>query len=70
MRMNNQTKLLLALEHIAHLEDLFVDMTDEPLLAASLRDIKMILDRQYNTLSKRRQFIEHPYRYRLDELQE
>ena len=63
MRMNNQTKLLFALEHIAHLEDLFEDNADEALLAASLRDIKFILDRQYNTLHKRRQ-------YRLDELQE
>lgn len=63
MRMNNQTKLLFALEHIAHLEDLFEDNADEALLAASLRDIKFILDRQYNTRHKRRQ-------YRLDELQE
>ena len=61
--MNNQTKVLFALEHIAHLEDLFEDNADEALLAASLRDIKFILDRQYNTRHKRRQ-------YRLDELQE
>ena len=46
MRMNNQTKLLFALEHIAHLEDLFEDLTDDALLQASLRDIKLILDRQ------------------------
>ena len=63
MRMNNQTKLLFTLEHIAHLEDLFEDNADEALLVASLRDIKFILDRQYNTRHKRRQ-------YRLDELQE
>tara|TARA_B100001113_G_scaffold333822_1_gene311995 strand:+ start:192 stop:383 length:192 start_codon:yes stop_codon:yes gene_type:complete len=63
MKMNQQTKLLFALEHIAHLEDLFEDNADEALLAASLRDIKFILDRQYNTRHKRRQ-------YRLDELQE
>ena len=46
MRMNQQTKLLFALEHIAHLEDLFEDLTDDALLQASLRDIKIILERQ------------------------
>jgi len=64
--MNNQTKLLFALEHIAHLEDLFEDNSDGALLSASLRDIKLILDRQYNRLHKRRS----NYQYRLDELQE
>tara|TARA_Y100001963_G_C6658170_1_gene389105 strand:+ start:104 stop:280 length:177 start_codon:yes stop_codon:yes gene_type:complete len=44
--MNQQTKLLFALEHIAHLEDLFEDLTDDALLQASLRDIKIILERQ------------------------
>ena len=46
MRMNQETKLMFALEHIAHLEDLFEDLTDDALLQASLRDIKLILDRQ------------------------
>ena len=46
MEMNQQTKLIFALEHIAHLEDLFEDNADGALLAASLRDIKIILDRQ------------------------
>ena len=46
MRMNNETKLVFALEHIAHLEDLFEDLSDDALLQASLRDIKLILDRQ------------------------
>ena len=44
--MNQETKLMFALEHIAHLEDLFEDLTDDALLQASLRDIKLILDRQ------------------------
>ena len=44
--MNRETKLMFALEHIAHLEDLFEDLTDDALLQASLRDIKLILDRQ------------------------
>ena len=44
--MNKETKLMFALEHIAHLEDLFEELTDDALLQASLRDIKLILDRQ------------------------
>lgn len=46
MRMNQETKLNFALEHVAHLEDLFEDLTDDALLQASLRDIKIILERQ------------------------
>ena len=49
MKMNQQTKLRFALEHIAHLEDLFEDNADGALLAASLRDIKIILERQLST---------------------
>ena len=57
MEMNQQTKLRFALEHIAHLEDLFEDLTDDALLQASLRDIKMILDRQLSKEElKREQF--------------
>ncbi len=56
MKMNQQTKLRFALEHIAHLEDLFEDNIDGALLAASLRDIKIILDRQLseNQFKRRR----------------
>ena len=42
-RMNNHTKLTFALEHIAHLEDLFENNDDGALLGASLRYIKIIL---------------------------
>ena len=52
--MNKETKLMLALEHIAHLEDLFEDLTDDALLQPSLRDIKMILDRQIEQEKKRK----------------
>ena len=56
-RMNQKTKLMFALEHVAHLEDLFEDLTDDALLQASLRDIKMILDRQLSKEElKREQF--------------
>ena len=55
--MNQETKLMYAMEHIAHLEDLFEDLTDDALLQASLRDIKMILDRQLSKEElKREQF--------------
>ena len=52
--MNKETKLMYALEHIAHLEDLFKDLTDDALLQASLRDIKLILDRQIVQEKKRK----------------
>ena len=52
--MNKETKLMFALEHIAHLEDLFKDLTDDALLQASLRDIKFILDRQMVQEKKRK----------------
>ena len=54
MRMNQETKLMFALEHIAHLEDLFEDLTDDALLQASLRDIKLILNRQIDREKKRK----------------
>ena len=52
--MNKETKLMYALEHIAHLEDLFKDLTDDALLQESLRDIKLILDRQIVQEKKRK----------------
>mgnify|MGYP001181223201 CR=1 FL=1 len=55
--MNRQTKITFALEHIAHLEDLFKDLTDDALLQASLRDIKLILDRQLSNELKRKNLL-------------
>ena len=54
MRMNQETKLMYALEHIAHLEDIFEDLTDEALLQASLRDIKLIVNRQLSYVKQRK----------------
>ena len=54
MKLNSQTKLNFALEHIALLEDLLEDNADGALLGASLRDIKIILERQQRALSERR----------------
>tara|TARA_B100000131_G_C17996835_1_gene564862 strand:+ start:398 stop:595 length:198 start_codon:yes stop_codon:yes gene_type:complete len=50
MRMNEQTKLMFAQEHLAHLSDLLKDNADGALITASLRDINMILDRQLDKL--------------------
>ena len=52
--MNQETKLKFALEHVAHLEDLFDGLTDDALLLASLRDIKLILNRQMDSEKKRK----------------
>ncbi len=54
MRMNQETKLNFALEHVAHLEDLFDGLTDDALLLASLRDIKLILNRQMDREKQRK----------------
>jgi len=54
MRMNQETKLNFALEHVAHLEDLFDGLTDDALLLSSLRDIKFILNRQMDREKQRK----------------
>ena len=46
MRMNNETKLLFAIEHILHLEDLIKNNIDEAILQAYLNDIKGMFERQ------------------------
>ena len=46
MRMNNETKITFALEHIAQLEDLIKDNIDEAILQAYLNDIKGMFERQ------------------------
>ena len=54
MRRNKETKLMYAMEHIAHLEDLFEDLTDDALLQAALRDIKLIVNRQLSYVKQRK----------------
>ena len=44
--MNNQTKLVFALEHIAHLEDLIKDNEWEAFLSHSLTSMKIEFERQ------------------------
>ena len=46
MRMNNETKLIFALEHVAHLEDLIVDNEYETCLAQNLSTMKYEFERQ------------------------
>ena len=50
MRMNQATKLVFALEHVAHLEDLIVDNENEQYLSQSLSTLKYELERQLNNL--------------------
>jgi hypothetical protein len=50
MRMNDQTKLVFALEHVAHLHDLFKDNEWEHYLVGNLRTIEYELERQLRNL--------------------
>ncbi len=51
MRMNEQTKLMFALEHVAHLED-YIE-TESPLYHP-LTTIKFGLEKQLSSISKRK----------------
>ena len=72
-RMNNHTKVIFALEHIAHLEDLIKDNIDEAVLQAYVNDIKHMFERKLthhqsirsnenrsNVFRKRNKLREHP----------
>jgi len=48
MRMNSQTKLIFALEHIAHLHDLIEDNEWEEYLKEHLISLEIELERQLN----------------------
>ena len=50
MRMNNATKLVFALEHIAHLEDLIEGNEYEEYLNQSVSTLKYEFQRQLNNL--------------------
>ncbi len=54
MRMNDQTKLMFALEHIAHLEDLIQGNEWETYLSSNLITIKYELERQLSLLQYKR----------------
>ena len=50
MKMNQATKLVFALEHIAHLEDLIIDNEYEQYLSQSVSTLKYEFERQLNNL--------------------
>ncbi len=50
MRMNDQTKLVFALEHVAHLHDLIEDNEWESYLKSNLHTIEFELERQLSLL--------------------
>ena len=54
MKMNEQTKLMYILEHLYGMEDLLKGNIDEALLCASIRDMKFILERQRQSIVKRK----------------
>tara|TARA_B100001029_G_C14940865_1_gene383127 strand:- start:480 stop:656 length:177 start_codon:yes stop_codon:yes gene_type:complete len=54
MKLNEQTKLMYMTEHLLAIEDLIKDNIDEALLAASIRDIKFILERQMQGINERK----------------
>ncbi len=56
MKLNQRTKLMYMTEHLLAIEDLIKDNIDEALLAASIRDIKFILERQMQGINERKGF--------------
>ena len=54
--MEKETKLLYVMEHINAIEDLLKDNIDGAVLSASVRDIKMILERQLQGCDERDRF--------------
>jgi hypothetical protein len=54
MKLNQQTKLMYMTEHLLAIEDLIKDNIDEALLAASIRDIKFLLEKQLQTIHERK----------------
>ena len=57
--MNNETKLVFALEHVAHLEDLIVDNEYETYLAQNLSTMKYEFMRQLEIEQARKKTKEH-----------
>ena len=52
--MNNHTKLVFALEHVAHLHDLFEGNAYEKFLTSSLTTIEFELERQLKNEQEKR----------------
>ena len=54
-RMNNETKLVFALEHVAHLEDLIEDNEWEQYLSQNLSTMKYEFERQLSLEQHRKE---------------
>ncbi len=54
MRMNDQTKLMYALEHIDHLYDLIEDNYWEDYLYDNIRSMEVILEAQLDEINKKK----------------
>ena len=54
--MEQETKLMYIMEHILAIEDLLKDNIDGAVLGASVRDLKMILERQLQGCDERDRF--------------
>ena len=54
MRMNDQTKIVYALEHIAHLHDLIDDNYLEDYLSENLYSLEYVLEAQLTETYKRK----------------
>ena len=54
MRMNDQTKLVFALEHVAHIHDLIKDNEWEDYLKSNLLTVEYELERQLSNLQYNR----------------
>ena len=54
MRMNDQTKIMYALEHLAHLYDLTEDNYWEEYLYDNIRSIEVVLEAQLNDINKQK----------------
>ena len=57
--MNDQTKLVFALEHIAHLHDLIEDNYWEDYLRENLNSLEIVLESQLKELYKRKRLNVH-----------
>jgi len=58
MKMNDQTKLVFAIEHILHLEDLIADNKEEKYLAMHLSSLKVEVENQlYELQTKKKRVI-------------
>tara|TARA_B100000945_G_scaffold186541_1_gene149578 strand:- start:12068 stop:12241 length:174 start_codon:yes stop_codon:yes gene_type:complete len=54
MKMNDQTKLMYALEHIDHLYDLIEDNYWEEYLYDNIRSMEVILEAQLDEINKKK----------------